>query len=109
MNVAASANIWITPGCVRRPSGYGVRVGDWKGVVNHCTQNQEPSDEDVFEIYKYPGVGEGSDMAIVVGVLRDTSHKHKPWRRDGPSRASHLHTRQGVFYIAGVWQEIRMG
>merc|ERR1719201_1521835 len=30
--------------------GYGVRVGEWKGVVGLCKQS-EPSDEDVYEIY----------------------------------------------------------
>ena len=34
------------------PSGYTIRVGDWKGVVNHCASaDAVPTDDDVFEVY----------------------------------------------------------
>jgi len=36
-------------------SGYGVRIGEWKGVVAHCaqtpTQGAAPSSDDVMEVY----------------------------------------------------------
>jgi len=37
-------------------SGYGVRVGEWKGVVAHCANNSTgaPSPEDVMEVYHLP-------------------------------------------------------
>ena len=34
------------------PSGYGVRVGDWKGVVPHCAANASvPSHDDPMQLY----------------------------------------------------------
>ena len=33
-------------------SGYSVRIGDWKGVVNHCNSTKNiPSLEDEMELY----------------------------------------------------------
>jgi len=42
---------WPGPGRKGAPSGYGVRVGDWKGVVPHCTAALEPSLDDKLQLY----------------------------------------------------------
>ena len=37
-------------------SGYSVRIGEWKGVVAHCADNETltPSSADIFEVYHLP-------------------------------------------------------
>merc|ERR1712023_46509 len=35
-------------------SGFGIRAGDWKGVVAHCNSDGRPSMSDVMEIYHLP-------------------------------------------------------
>ena len=37
----------------RKPAGYGIRVGKWKGVVQTCAdaRKMQPSREDVMELY----------------------------------------------------------
>ncbi|EDQ89775.1 uncharacterized protein MONBRDRAFT_24876 [Monosiga brevicollis MX1] len=35
-------------------SGYGVRSGEWKGVVQTCNKNLQPSEEDSMELYHLP-------------------------------------------------------
>ena len=35
-------------------SGYGVRSGEWKGVVPHCAVDSKPSRQDKMQVYHLP-------------------------------------------------------
>ena len=46
----------VANGKGKKTSGYGIRMGDWKGVVDHCadTVHLKPSANDAFQVYHLP-------------------------------------------------------